>query len=272
MEQVRWNKSTSKRVVIFRHGERVDITFGFPFSWTEVCFDEDGNYKKTNLNLPDYLPERSFEDWRTDGPLTKIGGFQSQLVGSELKNNDVKFTKVFVSPAYRCLETAQGILNAMNVDLPMKVEYGLYEWLGYCKRFKIGFPKFLAIDKMKKIFNVDMNYKPILTCDQLEKNLDETLEDLYNRNSSVMKEIFNNSEGDILVVAHGISIDSCTRQLLQKEPRCYEEMKSLLQDIPFLASTALEKIDGSNYKFIDPPCYPLTSKSCPKFNWKTLVG
>jgi ubiquitin-associated and SH3 domain-containing protein len=273
MEQVRWNSSNSsnsKRVVIFRHGERIDIVFGYPSSWADICFDENKKYKKCNLNMPDDLPERPFEDWKNDGPLTKVGEFQAHLVGTELKKNNVNFTSVYVSPAYRCLKTAQCILKAMDYELPMKVEYGLFEWLGFCLRYKTGFPKFMSIDEMKKSFNIDMTYEPLMSCDDLEKQIEETFEDLYNRNSSIMRKILDDSEGDILVVAHGMTIDTSTRQLLGKEPRPYDEFKELLQHAPFLVSSAVEKDDHSNYKLIEPPCFPMTNTRSPPFDWKNL--
>ena len=38
------------KFVILRHAERVDLVFGQ--QWIDVSFDQYGNYRRTNLNMP----------------------------------------------------------------------------------------------------------------------------------------------------------------------------------------------------------------------------
>lgn len=257
-----------KRVVILRHGERVDFVFGSP--WTNFAFAENGNYVRMDLNMPECLPPRPPEDWDKDCPLTTLGEVQSQLVGTSLKNFGVNFTKVFVSPAYRCLQTANGVLTAMGLEseLSMKVEYGMFEWLGW---YESAVPNWLSEKELGVIFNVDQDYKPVVTREYLEENTKESLESFYDRNSSTMREIMNNCEGDILVVAHATNLETCTRQLINREPRTRADLRNLLMKVPYLAAVAMEQYDDSSFQLIEPPCLTLTHNSCAKFDWRFVA-
>lgn len=42
------------RVLVMRHGERLDLTFD---NWLEKCFDK-GSYNQLDLNMPETLPKR----------------------------------------------------------------------------------------------------------------------------------------------------------------------------------------------------------------------
>lgn len=254
-------------MVILRHGERVDFVFGSP--WTNFSFSDSGDYVRMDLNMPECLPPRAPEDWEKDCPLTTLGEVQSQLVGSSLKNFGVNFTKVFVSPSYRCVQTANGVLTAMGIEhqLPMKVENGLFEWMGWYDK---GLPNWLSEKELGVIFNIDQEYQPIVSRDYLEENSKESFESFYERNSSTMREVMNNSDGDILVVAHAISLETCTRQLIKKEPRTRADLRNILMKISYLAAVAMEQVDESTFQLIEPPCLTLTHNSCSKFDWRIV--
>lgn len=44
-----------RRIFILRHAERVD--FIAP-DWISICFDNDGNYIRRDLNMPKTIPKR----------------------------------------------------------------------------------------------------------------------------------------------------------------------------------------------------------------------
>ena len=256
-----------KRVIVLRHGERIDFAFGH--SWTQFSFNESGNYVRMDLNMPETLPPRSVDEWVQDSPLTTLGNFQSQLVGSSLKSFGVNFTNVFVSPAYRCLQTANGVISAMGLEngLPLNVEYGLFEWLGW---YEGGLPNWLSEKELGVIFNVNESYNPIVGRNQLvDKN--ESLEEFYERNSRTMREILKHCAGDVLIVAHATNLETCTRQLTGKDPRTRADLRNLLMKIPFLSAVAMEQMNDSElYQLIEPPCLTLTHNSCSKFDWRIL--
>lgn len=267
MEELK-SGSQKRRVIVLRHGERVDFAFGN--SWQQYSFSDSQNYVRSDLNMPETLPPRQVEDWDKDSPLTTLGSFQSQLVGSSLKSFGVKFSKVYVSPSYRCLQTAHGVLSAMGLEnqLPLHVEYGLFEWLGW---YEFGLPSWLAEEEMAVIFNSSVKYKPIVSRSQLQGIAKESLDEFYERNSNTMREILNNSEGDVLIVAHATNLETCTRKLTGKEPRNRSDLRNLLMKIPYLAAIAMQQTDDlSSYQLIEPPCLTLTHNSCSKFEWRIL--
>lgn len=257
-----------RRVIVLRHGERVDFAFGN--SWTTFSFNDSQKYVRMDLNMPETLPVRNFEDWDRDSPLTSLGNFQSKLVGSSLKNFGVKFTNVFVSPSLRCLETANGVLTAMGLEkeLQLNVEYGLFEWAGW---YEQGLPNWMSENELGKLFNVNENYFPYLSRNYLHGVMKESLDDLYDRNSRTMREILKNCEGDILIVAHATNLETCTRQLIGKTPRQRGDLRGLLMKIPYLAAVAMQETDDSSlFQLIEPPLLTLTHNSCAKFDWRIL--
>lgn len=256
-----------RRVVVLRHGERVDFAFGN--SWTQYSFNDSLNYVRMDLNMPETLPPRPSEDWEKDSPLTTLGEFQSRLVGSSLKSFGVKFSKVFVSPAYRCVQTANGVLAAMGLEnqLPLNIEYGMFEWLGW---YEMGLPTWLSENELGVIYNINENYQPVMGREYLEGILKESLEEFYERNSRAMRELLQKSEGDILVVAHATNLETCTRQLIGKEPRTRADLRNLLMKVPYLAAIAMQQAEDTSYQLIEPPCLTLTHNSCSKFDWRIL--
>lgn len=256
-----------RRIVILRHGERVDFAFGN--TWTQFSFNDSQNYVRMDLNMPESLPPRPPEDWEKDSPLTTLGNFQSQQVGQSLKNFGVSFSKVYVSPSYRCVQTASEVLAAMDLyEIPLNIEYGLFEW---CLWYELGLPSFLSEKELAVIFNINETYVPFMKRNDLEAILKESLEEFYSRSLSAMQKILSNTnDGDILIVAHAISLESCTRELVGKEQRSRADLRNLLMRIPYLASVALTESDDNSYRFIEPPCLTLTHNSCSKFDWRIL--
>lgn len=104
-------QKSPQKVVILRHGERVDFTFGN--GWYQNCFD-NGKYVRKDLNLPEQLVERSDKAWIKDCPLTQVGLYQGKLVGNSLKENGIKFKHAIVSPSFRCVQTCHEILKGKN--------------------------------------------------------------------------------------------------------------------------------------------------------------
>lgn len=259
--------SKNRRVVILRHGERVDFTFGL--RWLRQSFNESMEYKARHPNMPESLPPRALDDWAKDTPLTVDGCVQAQLVGESLKKNRVKFAKVIVSPSFRCVTTAAEVLKAMGAcnDLPMNVEYGMFEWLGW---YRSGMPNWMSENELAKMFNINRHYQPFVSRQQLEETSKENLDDLYNRCTRTMRKILKETEGDLLVVAHANNLETCTRQLIGKPTRSWPEVGNILTDIPYLGAIAMQEIDDGVFKFIDPPCLTMPHNAMPKFDWRDL--
>ena len=271
-----------RRVVILRHGERVDIVFGK--LWRQENF-KDGQYIRTDLNMPESLPTRDcIEDWDCDSPLTTLGNYQAQLVGSSLKSYGVKFANVFVSPSYRCLETANSVLTGMGLEneVPLNIDYGLFEYIGMYINEELKnipdvffgrLPNFLNDKERTAIFNVNESYKPTMSRSELFAIEKESInEEFYDRNAKATMEILNKVDGDVLIVGHAPNLDTCTRKLIGKEHRkdSKADLVKMLLSIPYLTAMAMEQVGESSYQLIEPPCLTLTHGACKKFDWKNL--
>lgn len=257
-----------RRVIVLRHGERVDFAFGS--SWIQNSFNESRNYVRTDTNMPETLQQRNIEDWAHDTPLTTLGNIQAKLVGSSLKSSDLKLSKVFVSPSYRCLQTATEVLKGMGLEnkLPLNVEYGLFEWMNW---YDFGPPNWLTDKEREMYFKVNNNYEPIVNRKKIQSIVKESFTEFADRNAQTTEEILKNCEGDILIVAHATNLETCTRRLTGRGHRKMSDLKTILLSIPYLGAVAMQQTDdSSSYQLVDPPCLTLTHKSCPKFDWRIL--
>jgi len=221
-----------RRLVIVRHGERVDFTFGE--EWIQNCFDSSGKYNKKNLNLPSAVPHRpSPQDFVKDCPLTQIGSLQGSLVGKGLAEESILQPgfKIYVSPALRCVETGAAVLSGMSSASPQKlrIEPTLFEWTGWTP---IRNPTWMSPDALvENGFEIDLDYQPFM--DVTEIKVDESVEEYYKRSGEFVERLVKGDDNDILIIAHGSSLDSLTRQLVGGEVRNFREMMSVLRGVPY---------------------------------------
>lgn len=87
------------------------------------------------------------------------------------------------------------VFPGFGVSSAIKVEPGLFEWLGTGKQS--GPPKFMSPEELKETgYSVDPSHPPIWSFDRLLANLDETVEQFYERSYMVTKEILKRHEGE----------------------------------------------------------------------------
>jgi hypothetical protein len=80
-QQIRQKRRAKTKLIIIRHGERVDALFGE--NWFSQAFDQTGRYQRFHTNLPISLPYRqNFQDYLHDPPLTELGLIRSFRTGS----------------------------------------------------------------------------------------------------------------------------------------------------------------------------------------------
>ncbi|XP_023571803.1 ubiquitin-associated and SH3 domain-containing protein A isoform X2 [Octodon degus] len=160
-----------RSVLVVRHGERVDQVFGK--CWLRQCSTPDGKYYRPDLNFPHCLPRRSsgLRDFECDPPLSSCGSFQARLAGSSLLDSGVRITAVFSSPALRCIQTANHILEELKLEKTMKlrIEPGIFEWT----KWEMGRdnPSFMTQAELKEAgFIVDPNYRSLpLACASVKR-------------------------------------------------------------------------------------------------------
>ncbi|CAK9828219.1 Ubiquitin-associated and SH3 domain-containing protein B [Anthophora retusa] len=255
--------SSSRQIFICRHGERVDFTFG---AWIRYCFESNGSYVRRDLNMPKEIPSRNIQDFRNDSPLTTVGEVQASLVGEAMKSSSIKIDVAFTSPSLRCIQTLAHILKGLDINIPMKIEPGLIEWLAW---YPNGVPVWMTSDELIKAgFNIDKSYDPVIKAKELP--LKENAAQYYERSYELIKRIIESTVGNILIVAHAASLAACTRQLTGGRVPPASEVTSLAQKVPYLAClTAREGLDG--WQLHPPPFPPITHTSNTRFDWKVLL-
>uniref|UniRef100_A0A1A9UX22 Ecdysteroid-phosphate phosphatase n=1 Tax=Glossina austeni TaxID=7395 RepID=A0A1A9UX22_GLOAU len=264
------SSNRNRRIYIMRHGERVDFTFG---TWIPYCFDEFNNYVRKDLNMPKTLPKRQYipEGWQNDSPLTNIGLYQARLIGDALAEARVQIDHVYCSPAYRCIQTCTSALEGLKLigKTHIKLEPGLFEWMAW---YPEGVPDWLTKDELTEAkFTIDHDYQPFMTISTLNEAIKETTEDFYTRNYQVLRKIIENTIGNIFIVAHATTLDTCTRQLIGEAPRNTNELRQVIHKIPYCSLANVEEIDGE-WKLVEPDCLPVTHSKNPRFEWNALTA
>nr|XP_053640631.1 protein UBASH3A homolog isoform X2 [Cherax quadricarinatus] len=258
-----------RKIIVARHGERVDFTFG---DWTRFCFDETRKYQQCDLNMPETLPQRKGapRSFYKDGPLTNIGVFQATLVGQALKANNTEVHHVFCSPALRCVQTCASILKGMGIDevMPINIEPGLFEFLPW---YKDEIPTWMTLDELTDAgFNISHNYDQITQVDELN-NTNESCKEFYCRNFNVAKKIIKRTQGGtVLLVGHGATLDTCTRELVGGAPRAEREMLAMIKKIPYCSVAFAAQDTKGRWSLQKPPFLPATHSANNQFDWNVL--
>ncbi|XP_067849499.1 ubiquitin-associated and SH3 domain-containing protein A-like isoform X2 [Heptranchias perlo] len=265
--------SSRRQLFVIRHGERVDLVFGK--SWLAQCISAEGRYIRPDLNFPHSIPQRigGTKDYEHDSPLSSCGIFQSRLMGEAILETEMTIKCVYCSPALRCVQTAHYILEVLQLDqkVNVRVEPGLFEWTKWEGEKVI--PNFMSVTELKAAkYRVDINYSIHVPVSSLIPS--ETYEDYISRCSSVMKAIVDSckDQGNILVVAHASTLDSCTRPLLELPPKDTKEFVQMVRKIPALGLCCCEEVkETQKWQMIDPPIRTLTHGPNPAFSWKDTI-
>ncbi|KAL4223676.1 Ubiquitin-associated and SH3 domain-containing protein B [Mactra antiquata] len=261
-----------RKLYVVRHAERMDFTFGRSFC--DTVFDKDGNYKPTDLNMPKSVPRRTTNQWHysKDAPLTRIGHLHAALTGEWLKDQNVVFHHVYVSPAYRCVDTGTRILEELGLrDLKLHVEPGLFEWLGW---YQYGCPVWFTPNELKMHgFNVDITYKPVVPIDKFD--MDEDIHGYYRRSGDVAKKIVQKHQaegGNVLIVGHAGTLEVCTRHLIGKNDRSSQEFRELCSKVPYCGLLVCEEeARTKKWSVIDTPIPQMTHGHNKQVNVKNLL-
>jgi broad specificity phosphatase PhoE len=202
------------KIIIVRHGERVDYVFG---DWTKHCFDSNGTYSRLDLNLPRKLFARPLHHWKHDTSITELGKWQARQVGDALSMS-ANIGVVCTSPALRCVQTASEIVSELPSQARLMVEPGLLEmgswWPGLLTEEQILLP---ATKLFELGFPVDASMSPVTALPRP----DETMDEWFVRSRDVMQRLLQRHAttgvGDLLIVAHGGSHDTLTYSLRHPE-------------------------------------------------------
>ncbi|NWR31751.1 UBS3A protein, partial [Tachuris rubrigastra] len=269
------NTLLHRAVLVMRHGERVDQVFGK--SWLQQCLTADGKYYRADLNLPSALPKRkdSMKQFEYDPPLSCCGIFQSRLIGEALLDQEVMVSYVYSSPALRCVQTAQHVLQGLqlNQKVKIRVEPGLFEWTKW-EASKV-IPNFMTVAELAEAsYNVDTTYRGNFPLSSLVPS--ESYEDYLSRSSVVMKHIItacpSKGKGVILIVGHGSSLASFTWPLMGLPSRDSSDFAQMVRKIPSLGMCFCEELKEQNkWQMVNPPVRTLTHGANAAFNWRNAI-
>lgn len=139
-----------------------------------------------------------------DPPLSDDGIVQAQQLGKRLVGEGI--SHIFASPFLRTVQTAFQVAEAL--DLPIKVEAGLSEWLN--PHWMPAMPEKLPLDVLAQTFpRIDRSYTSRVVPEYPESNLE-----VLRRAGKTAVLLATEFPGDILLVGHGASVLGTTMGLL----------------------------------------------------------
>uniref|UniRef100_A0A8C9FMH3 SH3 domain-containing protein n=1 Tax=Pavo cristatus TaxID=9049 RepID=A0A8C9FMH3_PAVCR len=216
---------------------------------------------------------RELEHFEHDPPLSSCGVFQSRLIGEALLDQEVTVSYVYSSPALRCVQTAQHVLQGLKLDQKVKirVEPGLFEWTKWEASRVI--PNFMTLTELTEAsYNIDTSYRGNIPLSSLVPS--ESYEEYVSRSSAVVKEIITAcpSKGVILIVGHGSSLASFTRPLIGLPARDSSDFAQVVRKIPSLGMCFCEELkEEKKWLMVNPPVKTLTHGANAAFNWRNSI-
>ena len=139
-----------------------------------------------------------------DPPLSDGGVMQAQQLGQRLKSENI--AHIFASPFLRTVQTANEVAEAL--DLPIKVESGLSEWLN--PQWMPSMPEKLPLEVLHQQYpRIDLSYTSRVIAEY-----PETGEKALLRSGETAKCLTDEFSEDILLVGHGASVIGTAMGLL----------------------------------------------------------
>ncbi|MEQ8998571.1 MAG: histidine phosphatase family protein [Coleofasciculus sp. B1-GNL1-01] len=143
-----------------------------------------------------------------DPPLSDDGVGQARELGERLKGETIKH--IFASPFLRTVQTANQV--AQILDLPIKMEAGLSEWLN--PEWMRTEPERLSVEELQQRFPcIDSGYTS-----RVIPQYPETNEKVLERTAQTARLLTTEFGDDILLVGHGASVVGATWGLIPGQP------------------------------------------------------
>lgn len=145
---------------------------------------------------------------RYDPPLSEDGFIQAKELGTRLQLE--KIAHIFASPFLRTVQTANEI--ACCLDLPIKLEAGLGEWLN--PYWMPRMPDRLSREELAQQYpRIDLRYES-----RVVSEFPENEEKVMERSAEIMQKLVSEFSEDILLVGHGVSVLGTVRGLVPECP------------------------------------------------------
>lgn len=141
---------------------------------------------------------------RYDPPLSTDGVIQAQELAKRLKSE--KISHIFASPFLRTIQTANEVAEVL--DLPIKLEAGLSEWLN--PEWMGETPKIHSQEELSMQYpRIDWSY-----ASRIIPKYPETRATVNHRCSQTVKILLQEFKEDILLLGHGASVVGTTTSLI----------------------------------------------------------
>ncbi|MCA1993827.1 MAG: histidine phosphatase family protein [Coleofasciculus sp. S288] len=143
-----------------------------------------------------------------DPPLSEDGIVQAKQLGQRLVGEGI--AHIFASPFLRTVQTASFIADAL--DLPIKIESGLSEWLN--PEWMRADPERLSFEVLQERFpRIDANYTS-----RVIARYPETSIEVLERAAHTARRLTAEFSEDLLFVGHGASVVGTTQGLVGGTP------------------------------------------------------
>lgn len=143
-----------------------------------------------------------------DPPLSEDGAIQAQQLGKRLVGLGIK--QIFASPFLRTVQTANYVADLL--DLPIKLESGLSEWLN--PAWMLSSPERHSLAELRQLFpRIDSSYTSRVIAEY-----PETLFDVNKRTAQTALHLTGEFADDMLFIGHGASVVGATWGLVDGTP------------------------------------------------------
>ncbi|HEY9636483.1 MAG TPA: histidine phosphatase family protein [Coleofasciculaceae cyanobacterium] len=143
-----------------------------------------------------------------DPPLSEDGFVQAKQLGQRLVGEGIMH--IFASPFLRTVQTANQVADAL--DLPIKLESGLSEWLN--PAWMKTEPERLPIEVLQEQFpRIDPSYTSLVMA-----KYPETSEMVLDRTAQTARRLTAEFSEDMLLVGHGASVVGTAQGLVGGTP------------------------------------------------------
>lgn len=140
---------------------------------------------------------------RYDPALSDQGFVQVQQLANRLKQEPIDH--LFCSPFLRAIQTAQPI--AQLLDLPLKIERGLGEWLN--PDWMTEYPQTSPLEELIQKYSIDQPYSS-----RLIPTYPESESAMMERMASIAGQLVTEFSGNLLLVGHGATVGGITAGLM----------------------------------------------------------
>lgn len=179
--EAKQSKLMTQTVWIARHGNRLDFVNPAWFNTAERPYDP---------------------------PLSEDGFVQASQLAQRLAGVGIKH--IFASPFLRTVQTASAVADLL--DLPIKLELGLSEWLN--PEWMKTEPERLPIEILQEKFpRIDGSYSSCII-----PRYPETNNEVLERAGATARLLTSKFSEDILLVGHGASVIGTSKGLLGEAP------------------------------------------------------